>query len=44
MGITPEGPYAVLRFSFGPTTTEDEIGKAASAVTSSIHRLREAGA
>jgi cysteine desulfurase len=43
LGVTPEGPYAVLRFSFGPSTTEDDVGQAASAVANSVHRLREAG-
>lgn len=40
MGIRPEGPYAVLRFSFGPSTTAAHIEAAAIAVGRAVGRLR----
>lgn len=42
MGIRPDGDYAVLRFSFGPSTTESDIDTAAAAVAEIAGRLREA--
>jgi cysteine desulfurase len=40
MGVRPTGRYAVLRFSFGPTTSAEEIEAAADAVIASVDRLR----
>lgn len=40
MGVRPAGSYAVLRFSFGPSTTAADIETAASEVTKSVARLR----
>jgi cysteine sulfinate desulfinase/cysteine desulfurase-like protein len=42
MGIHPDGDYAVLRFSFGPSTTESDIDTAAAAVAEITGRLRDA--
>lgn len=44
MGIVPEGPYAVLRFSFGPATDAEDIAAAGDAVARIARRLTEAGA
>ena len=41
MGVRPEGDYAVLRFSFGPTTTEADVEAAAASVTEAVGRLRD---
>jgi cysteine desulfurase len=40
MGVRPVGSYAVLRFSFGPSTTASDIDAAASEVVSCVRRLR----
>jgi len=40
MGIRPAGAYAVVRFSFGPSTTTDDIETAAGEVTKAVVRLR----
>lgn len=40
MGVKPTGSYAVLRFSFGPTTTAEDIEAVADAVAASVARLR----
>jgi cysteine desulfurase len=40
IGVRPVGPYAVLRFSFGPSTTPGDIEVAADAVTKAVVRLR----
>ncbi|MBT8478679.1 MAG: aminotransferase class V-fold PLP-dependent enzyme, partial [Gemmatimonadetes bacterium] len=40
MGIRPDGPYAVLRFSFGPSTTAADVETAAMQVARSVERLR----
>lgn len=40
MGVRPVGSYAVLRFSFGPSTTASEIDAAAGEVVKSVRRLR----
>ena len=40
MGVRPVGSYAVLRFSFGPSTTASDIDSAASEVVKSVRRLR----
>ncbi len=40
IGVHPKGTYAVLRFSFGPSTSADDVETAASAVTKSVARLR----
>lgn len=42
MGVRPLGDYAVLRFSFGPTTTARDIEAASDAVVKSVGRLRGA--
>jgi cysteine desulfurase len=44
MGVRPAGSYAVLRFSFGPSTTASDIETAASEVTKSVARLRGSNA
>jgi cysteine desulfurase len=44
MGVRPAGAYAVLRFSFGPTTTEQEVAAAGEAVARAVERLRGGGA
>lgn len=40
MGVRPRGAYAVLRFSFGPRTTADEVEAAARHVLAAVGRLR----
>ena len=40
MGIDPEAEYAVLRFSFGPYTTEDEVLGAARTAVGAAARAR----
>ena len=40
MGVRPAGPYAVLRFSFGPSTTVDDVETAAGEVAQLVARLR----
>ena len=40
MGVRAGGSYAVLRFSFGPSTTGSDIDSAASEVVKSVRRLR----
>lgn len=40
MGVRPAGTYAVLRFSFGPSTTMEDIETAAGEVTKAVVRLR----
>ncbi len=40
IGVRPAGSYAVLRFSFGPSTTATDIETAAREVTKSVARLR----
>lgn len=40
MGVRPVGSYAVLRFSFGPSTTASEVDAAAGEVVKSVRRLR----
>lgn len=40
MGVQAEGDYAVLRFSFGPSTTDADIDSAAAAVDGIVRRLR----
>jgi len=40
IGVRPTGTYAVLRFSFGPSTTANEVDSAADAVAKSVARLR----
>ena len=40
IGVQPTGRYAVLRFSFGPSTTANEVETAVGAVTKSVARLR----
>ena len=40
MGVKPTGRYAVLRFSFGPSTTAEDIEAVADAVAASVARLR----
>ncbi len=44
MGIRPEGPYAVLRFSFGPSTTAADVEVAAGEVARAVERLRGSSA
>jgi cysteine desulfurase len=44
MGVRPAGAYAVLRFSFGPTTAAEDIEAAADAVATSVNRLRGSSA
>ena len=40
IGVRPAGSYAVLRFSFGPSTTATDVETAAREVTKSVARLR----
>lgn len=40
LGVRPAGTYAVLRFSFGPSTTMEDIETAACEVTKAVVRLR----
>lgn len=40
MGIAPAGTYAVLRFSFGPSTTADEVQRAGRAAVAAVSRAR----
>ena len=40
IGVRPAGSYAVLRFSFGPSTTVADIDTAVAEVTKSVLRLR----
>ncbi|MFQ5746273.1 MAG: cysteine desulfurase family protein [Gemmatimonadota bacterium] len=45
IGVHPEeGGYGVLRFSFGPQTTPEEVERAATVVLAVVERLRESGA
>jgi cysteine sulfinate desulfinase/cysteine desulfurase-like protein len=41
MGINPGAEYAVLRFSFGPFTTEDEVSRAGQAAVRAAARARD---
>jgi len=40
MGIAPAGTYAVLRFSFGPSTSADEVRQAGKAAVAAVPRAR----
>lgn len=40
IGVRPVGSYAVLRFSFGPSTTATEVDAAAGEVVKSVRRIR----
>ncbi len=40
MGVAPAGSYAVLRFSFGPFTTTDEVQRAGKATVAAVSRAR----
>lgn len=40
MGIAPAGTYAVLRFSFGPSTSADEVRQAGKAAVTAVPRAR----
>ena len=40
IGVRPAGSYAVLRFSFGPSTTASDIDAAAGEVVKSVRRIR----
>ena len=40
MDVRPRGAYAVLRFSFGPSTTDDEVQAAAGHTLAAVTRLR----
>jgi cysteine desulfurase len=42
MGIMPTGEYAVLRFSFGPSTSEREVLRAAGATVRAAEQARAA--
>jgi cysteine desulfurase len=42
MGIDPEEEYAVLRFSFGPFTTEEEVSRAGMAAVRAAAQARAA--
>lgn len=44
MGVRPARPYAVIRFSFGPTTTHRDTDAAADALLKAVARLRRSGA
>ena len=41
MGIAPAGAYAVLRFSFGPSTSSDEVRRAGAAAVAAAARARD---
>ena len=40
MGITPDTDYAVVRFSFGPSTTGRDVEKAAEATVRAARQAR----
>ena len=40
MGVQPADSYAVIRFSFGPRTTEAEVEEAATRLREAVNRLR----
>lgn len=42
MGIVPAGDYAVLRFSFGPATSEHDVHRAAEATVRAAEQARAA--
>jgi cysteine sulfinate desulfinase/cysteine desulfurase-like protein len=40
MGVAPAGTYAVLRFSFGPFTSTDEVQRAGKAAVAAVSGAR----
>ncbi len=44
MGVNPRDEYAVVRFSFGPGTTADEVETAARHLLAAVEQLRRPGA